>query len=701
MKRIFLLRSLEIVSLSNLAIAQPILQLLGIYPEFLIARHLRLLEIVCIVVLLCFLLPSALFLLELVPVLFRRQRAHEILHVVILCLLLFLTGLLLMKQLGINYAGDLFSICGAAFFMVVCAFLYLRWSSTRTFFQMLSPALLVVPALFLLNPSIRRVYSLPAAPSFPRIQSHTNVLLIIFDEFSGNSLMDGNREIDSVRFPHFASLLRNFTWYRNASAAADESAHAVPAILTGQYPQSGKKPNILDYPGNLFSLLAPSYELKVFESITDLLPRQSDTVVNRFEYLGVALDLVAVYLQLIVPEGYASAFPTIGGTWGNFWGSSAIKSQTGNEQMFRQFLDSIDVGSKQTLYFLHILCPHQPWYFFPSGRTYNFRSIGYLGIPVCGHDQQWGDDYWPVVLSLQRYLLQLGYVDKLIGELIERLQQKQRFDSSLIIFTADHGISFGPGDYIRSITESNHADTMIVPLFIKLPGQRVGSISDRNVETIDILPTITEVLGTRPNWKVDGISIFDPSISKRTTKKITKFIDHENGDLKTFTPVMGESRILETESNLHLLGTSMDRIYDVGPASNLLEHTVQELSPKSSMDYVVRIQFSENYRAVNPDSDFIPALIAGRIYSNSVKSLALAIAVNGIVRATTQTFSPSRQAKSFGLAPDLSFNKGTQLQYFAVIVPERSFHHDQNDVQVLVLPESDRGTVYLAAKAEQ
>ena len=36
---------------------------------------------------------------------------------------------------------------------------------------------------------------------------------------------------------------------------------------------------------------------------------------------------------------------------------------------------------------------------------------------------------------------------------------------------------------------------MSVPLFIKLPGQTEGRIDDRNVESVDILPTIADVLG--------------------------------------------------------------------------------------------------------------------------------------------------------------------------------------------------------------
>ncbi len=50
------------------------------------------------------------------------------------------------------------------------------------------------------------------------------------------------------------------------------------------------------------------------------------------------------------------------------------------------------------------------------------------------------------------------------------------------------------------------ADT---PLLIKRPFQHTGRISDRHVRTMDILPTIADVLGIRMPWRVDGVSIFD------------------------------------------------------------------------------------------------------------------------------------------------------------------------------------------------
>ena len=59
---------------------------------------------------------------------------------------------------------------------------------------------------------------------------------------------------------------------------------------------------------------------------------------------------------------------------------------------------------------------------------------------------------------------------------------------------------------------------MRVPLFVKLPGQHVGQVSDRNVETIDVLPTVLDVIGAEQLPPFDGCSAVDPSCSVRAAR---------------------------------------------------------------------------------------------------------------------------------------------------------------------------------------
>ena len=49
-----------------------------------------------------------------------------------------------------------------------------------------------------------------------------------------------------------------------------------------------------------------------------------------------------------------------------------------------------------------------------------------------------------------------------------------------------------------------------MPLFVKRPGQRRGRVSDVYARTLDVTPTIADVLGWRLGYRADGHSAFGP-----------------------------------------------------------------------------------------------------------------------------------------------------------------------------------------------
>ncbi len=75
----------------------------------------------------------------------------------------------------------------------------------------------------------------------------------------------------------------------------------------------------------------------------------------------------------------------------------------------------------------------------------------------------------------------------------------------------------------RYVEEATARDVMHVPLFIKEPFQESGRTSDRNVESIDVLPTIAELLDVEIPWRVDGVSATDETRPERPLKRIVDF----------------------------------------------------------------------------------------------------------------------------------------------------------------------------------
>ena len=111
-------------------------------------------------------------------------------------------------------------------------------------------------------------------------------------------------------------------------------------------------------------------------------------------------------------------------------------------------------------------------------------------------------------MNRQAQLLQLAYTDRLLGEVIDRLEKQGIWDDALVVVTADHGEGFIPGGAGRQLTDEPESQAQVawVPMFLKEPGQSKGTVSDANWEHVDLLPTMADALDRKLPFKVDGIS---------------------------------------------------------------------------------------------------------------------------------------------------------------------------------------------------
>jgi len=104
---------------------------------------------------------------------------------------------------------------------------------------------------------------------------------------------------------------------------------------------------------------------------------------------------------------------------------------------------------------------------------------------------------------------EVGYADSQLGRLFELLKLQKRYDSSLIIVMADHGEGLGEHK------ENTHGiflydSTLRVPLIIKLPrNESSGTAVDRQVSSVDVMPTILDVAGIAVPAGLDGRSVLD------------------------------------------------------------------------------------------------------------------------------------------------------------------------------------------------
>ena len=182
----------------------------------------------------------------------------------------------------------------------------------------------------------------------------------------------------------------------------------------------------------------------------------------------------------------------------------------------------------------------------------------------------------------QRYLLQLGFVDRLIGRLLRRLKARGMYDNTLLVVTADHGIAWQPGvETRRSVSPSNVEELTPVPLIVKAPGQRRGRVSDVYARTLDVTPTIADLLGARLGYRADGSSAFGRAARRRRTVSL------DTRDFSSVVRISGrrwEARRRQVvRRRLREFGSGADGLYTgIGPHRDLLGRLTEALPRASS-----------------------------------------------------------------------------------------------------------------------
>jgi len=687
----FLIDALHLFVLFSFALAQPLFDILSRYPEFFVSRKSEPIDIILFILTLCLFLPGMAVLLEAASGIFGR-RIRKAVHWFMVATLVAVIALQVLKKV-FGFPG-IFPMILSAVLGISATIAYVRLRPAKIFLTVLCPVIVIFPGLFLFNSPVHKVV-FPEKDPFAieiKIDNPAPIIMVVFDELPVISLMDERRRIDPILYPNFIDLAQDSYWFRNVASVSGSTTHAIPAILSGLYPHRNGMPTAAEYPHTLFTLLGGSYEMHVYESDTMLCPETLCGDKGRPKGLSKRMasmltDLSIVYLHMGLPEDFTTRLPSVTQVWKDFLGKSdkddsmtkGALSYKDRPRLFMEFVESIKATEKPALYFLHIMLPHVPWSYLPSGKTYGEMRTGMPGLDI--KKEMWDDDDWLVIQGYQRHLLQVGFVDSLLGALLSRLKALDLYDSSMIVITADHGCNFLPGKSRRGVVKGHRMDLLGVPLLIKAPHQEKGVVSDCQMESIDILPTIAEILHVPIPWAVDGRSVLSPDMALRANQSAKSNITGTDDELGSGYKSQYES--VKRKVAVFGSGTKRDGLFRIGPHNEFEGKDLSELtfSDDSRVDFEL-IQ-AGLYDNVDPASPFIPARIRGVIMPGKAgEEMALAISVNGTIRALTRSYS----------------NKDG-VQKFSAIVPEVSFRKGKNDIEVFITPKVDerRSSIHIPA----
>ena len=120
-------------------------------------------------------------------------------------------------------------------------------------------------------------------------------------------------------------------------------------------------------------------------------------------------------------------------------------------------------------------------------------------------------------MPLATYAAMVTHLDKHVGMILDKLEEKGIAENTLIIFTSDNG-SYTEGGYHYSMHNSNaplrggkrdlYEGGIRVPMIAWWPGHiGAGTTSDHISGFQDMMPTFAELAGTTPPPRIDGISM--------------------------------------------------------------------------------------------------------------------------------------------------------------------------------------------------
>lgn len=743
--------ALEIWVLSAFAVAQPLFGVLGDGATFFVAHRASTGAIFALVLVLVMGVPAVLFALDCVAesldamVAVLRGRFAPILHTIVLGVLLsaivvppLARSLELRAALWVTALVVVAPVGAALFARVVVLRRIVRYAAfAPVLFAVLFLFFSPVSALIGGSDNVAAVRgqgpgSAERSIPGPGGVDTPPVVWMVLDEFSLSLVVGPDGEIVSDRFPNLARLASMSTWYPRYTAGAVFTQQAVPAMLTGRWPDEGQLPIASELPENVFTILSgPDYPVTAYESVTDLCP--PEVCEDRPEPKPIPLwgDTWAVYVRYLLPGPLADRFVArVDEDWADFGGGDgptadaveaadpdgavptptsivdpgsepsqsdepseedrqALVAETarwaelaemvpdfnGNVDLFDRFVAPLRAGGLRGLHYLHMRLPHGPIRYLPDGRKYvaDFEAR-------TGDRTAWPDDEPTTRTMMHRVIVQAMFADNLVGRMLDALEESGDLDRTAIIVSSDHGSSYRPGVAARSIDDPDSAlDSVPSLLLIKEPGQASGRVDRRRAQQVDILPTLLELIGIevrdRPRGSSDrtyGVAMTDAH-DARWADRVPVKVERDGPVEYRDAPVATDSPTVEW---IPRILPDPTRPYAVGPFGDVVGLTDDGrrpvVSPHSiALDSPHMFDDVITEPVVTSADDFHSRFVPALItgvVTDATDAVHVAVVVNGRIAGVGESFSFQG------------------VQRISILIDPDTLRPGRNDVSFLIAP---------------
>ena len=293
-----------------------------------------------------------------------------------------------------------------------------------------------------------------------------NVLLVTFDTTRADFLGPYGRA--SAHTPALDRLAARGIVFERCYSAAPLTMPSHATIMTGTYPpRHGVRDN---------SLFALPDEASTLAEILSAEGYRTGAAVGSFVLDG----------QFGIGQGFDYFNDEVGQTYEDFRGRRVVEKEGlfFDERPASHVNEAIlpwlrDEPGRPFLAWIHYWDPHEP-HIPPAPYRYQFANDLYAG--------------------------EIANADAAFGRVLDELEALGALETTVIVMTADHGEGRGQHEERTHATLCYDA-TLHVPLIVSVPGRPGGRRVASAVGTVDILPTILELLGLPAPAGVQGRSL--------------------------------------------------------------------------------------------------------------------------------------------------------------------------------------------------
>lgn len=363
-------------------------------------------------------------------------------------------------------------------------------------FTLISSVLCIIATVVLLITPLLSIEKEAGTVKMPSVGEKPNIFLIIVDALTAQDMSLFGYPLETT--PHLKEITKGWSVYTNAHTPSVCSIGVYPSLITGHYP----------------------YILRPLTQYGDQI-RSSDTWTDLFQVLKE--NGYHTYWSGYLPPGFYHTGGGVETVFGMPYGRQLMNAWLQMKAIRKQYFPYIPLSMQQPEKTSSI--QYDDYRF---SRAMNLLNEGFFQSPFFSYLHFDGVHVMPGIEWVypagtfqgtfldpekpnirQQYNEAILNFDFQFSKFIDQLKEKEIYDQSMIILMADHGQVFREGSLAQCSTEITLNETHI-PLLIKYPKQVGGEWISDIVSTIDLTPTILDVLKIShpPAW-FDGTSLIN------------------------------------------------------------------------------------------------------------------------------------------------------------------------------------------------